>query len=180
MKGSEKQLALLALMVVALMAGLIMAKRFHAWQQTLGHQEQALVSERELDAAILEQTAMWHARDAWLAQHQPVAKNNLDADDESFNPLLQKASSLGLTVLQKQYQEQTQSDFWHQCGVNMTVTGPLPQVFRWIYSVQSPTDFRVVPYLKITPEKDHPDEVTCVVQFWRWYQPVLAQGATNP
>jgi hypothetical protein len=179
MKASEKRLASVAGVVVALMAGLILAKQFHAWQKSLTHREELLSEEREMSTAMLEEAPVWDARQAWLSQHQPVAKSDLQADDESFEPLLQKAKGLGLTVEQKQFQEQTQSEFWHQCGANLTVTGPLPLVFRWIYSVQSPTEFRVVPSLKIVPLKDHPEQVTCSIQFWRWYQPMVAASASS-
>jgi len=179
MKTNERRLLLLALAVVAIMGGIIMAKQFRSWQQSLTMREETLGHERDLSEAILQETAMWDARDAWITQHQPVAKDNLQADEESFKPLEQKARDLGLTIEHSQYLEHTVSPFWHQAGASMTVSGPLPTVFRWIYSVQSPTDFRVVPSLKITPVKDHPEQVTCIVQFWRWYQPMVTAADSS-
>jgi len=180
MKSSERRLLFLSLAVVAIMGGLIMTKNFRAWQLSLTQREEALGHDRDYAEAVLTETALWDAREAWLTQHQPVAKDTLEADTESFQPLEQKAKSLGLTVEHRQPQEQVHSQFWNQSGATMTVTGPLPTVFRWIYSVQSPTEFRVVSSLKISPLKDHPEQVTCAVQIWRWYQPAVAAATANP
>ncbi len=114
------------------------------------------------------------AANGW-PQHQPVAQNDLDADNELFESLLAKAQAAGVSVVTKQFQEQVKTEFFQQAGVTLTVKGDLSNVFRWIYSVLSPGDFRVVPYLKITPDKDDAAKVVCAVQFWRWYQPPSAK-----
>jgi hypothetical protein len=93
------------------------------------------------------------------------------ADTELLESLLVKAQAAGVSVVNKQFQEQVKNEFYQQAGVTLTVKGDLSNVFRWIYSAQSPSEFRVVPYLKVTPDKDDPAKVVCAVQFWRWYQP---------
>ncbi len=176
MKESEKRLLLLAGVVVALIGGLILSKRLLAWQHSLERNELMLATELTDSKDLLQERSLWNARDAWLNKTQPVAKSDSEADTEAFQQLVAKAEGAGLTVEHKQYQEPVKSEYYHQFGDSLTVKGNLPDVFRWIYSVQSPKEFRVVPKMKITPDKEDPSKVVCAIQFWRWYQP-SAQGA---
>ncbi|MCE9518561.1 MAG: hypothetical protein K8R87_03190 [Verrucomicrobia bacterium] len=171
MKDSEKKLLTLSVGLLAVIGGLMITKTLQSWQRAITIQEQALAAERQDSDDLLADLPNWKKRGEWLAQHQPVAKNDLDADNELFETLLAKAQASGVSVVSKQYQEQVKNEFFQQAGVTLTVKGELSNVFRWIYSVLSPQDFRVVPYLKLTPDKEDPTKVVCAVQFWRWYQP---------
>ena len=171
MKDSEKRLLILFLSMLAVVGGMILSRKLLSWQRSTAMQEQALVAERADTAALLAEAAGWKERGDWLAQHQPVTKDVQSADSELLETLLVKAQAAGISVVTKQFQEQVKNEYFQQCGVTLTVKGDLSNVFRWIYSVQSPADFRVVPYLKITPDKEDAAKVNCAVQFWRWYQP---------
>lgn len=171
MKDNEKRLLILSFGLLAVIGGLILSQRLRTWQRAIATQEQALAAERMDSDALLADAPAWKERGNWLAKHQPAAKNDLDADNELFEVLLAKAQAAGVSVVTKQFQEQVKNEYFQQAGVTLTVKGDLSNVFRWIYSVQSPADFRVVPYLKITPDKEDAAKVTCAVQFWRWYQP---------
>ncbi len=171
MKGSEKRLLIFSLGLLAVIGGLILSQKLQSWQRAITIQEQALAAEREDSNALLAEAPAWKERGEWLALHQPIAKNDLDADNELFETLLAKAQASGVSVVAKQYQEQVKNEYFQQAGVTLTVKGDLSSVFRWIYSVLSPEDFRVVPYLKLTPDKEDATKVVCAVQFWRWYQP---------
>jgi Tfp pilus assembly protein PilV len=175
MKDSEKRLLILSLGLLAIIGGLILSQKLRTWQRAIEMQETALAAERVDAAALLAEAPGWQQRGEWLARHQPVAQNDLDADNELFESLLSKAQTAGVSVVTKQFQEQVKTEFFQQAGVTLTVKGDLSNVFRWIYSVLSPGDFRVVPYLKITPDKDDAAKVVCAVQFWRWYQPPAAK-----
>jgi hypothetical protein len=177
MKDSEKRLAVFAFLILAVIGGLILSKRFLTWQHGLERNETALTDELAYAQTLLQEKPLWDAREAWLAKTQPVAKSDSDADTESFNQLVAKAEKAGLTVENRQYLEPVKNEFYHQFVDAFTVKGSLPDVFRWIYSVQSPSEFRVVPKIKITPDKDDPNKVVCAIQFWRWYQPSAPQGA---
>ncbi len=174
MKETERRLLILSFGLLAVIGGLVLSQRLLARQRAIATQEQALAAERADSNALLAEAPGWKERGEWLAKHQPVAQNDLDADNELFETLLTKAQAAGVSVVTKQYQEQVKTEFFQQAGVTLTVKGDLSNVFRWIYSVLSPGDFRVVPYLKITPDKDDAAKVVCAVQFWRWYQPKAA------
>lgn len=177
MKASERRLALLAMMVVAIIAGLVLGKHFLAWQRALDSTEAGLTAESEDAKALLKEMPLWSARGQWLTKTQPMEKSDLEAENETLQQLVDKAKAQGLTVEQQAYQERVKNEYYHQHGVTLTVKGELPNVFRWIYSVQSPADFRVVPQMRIVPDKQDPSKVDCSIQFWHWYQPTIAEGS---
>jgi hypothetical protein len=171
MKESEKRLLILSLGLMAVIGGIILSQKLRSWQRLLATQETALAAERVDSDALLAEAPLWKERGEWLAQHQPVTPDPQGADSELLETLLVKAQAAGISVVNKQFQEQVKNEFYQQVGVTLTVKGDLSNVFRWIYSAQSPSEFRVVPYLKITPDKEDAAKVVCAVQFWRWYQP---------
>ena len=171
MKDTEKRLLTLSVGLLAVIGGLLLSQRLQSWQRAITIQEQALAAEREDSNALLIDAPNWKRRGEWLAQNQPLTNDIQGADSELLDTLLSKAQGAGISVVTKQFQEQVKNEFFQQCGVTLTVKGDLSNVFRWIYSVLSPGEFRVVPYLKITPDKDDTSKVVCAVQFWRWYQP---------
>jgi hypothetical protein len=171
MKPGERRLLILFLAMLSVMGGLIMSKHFLGWQRSLATREIAVKQEQGEADALLKEAPLWRSRGVWLAAHQPIAKSELEADNELFEALVKNALTAGVSIVNKQYQEPVKNEFYHQRGVTLTVKGELASVFQWIYSAQSPVDFRVVPFLKITPDKDDLSKVVCAVQFWRWYQP---------
>ena len=171
MKQNEKRLLTLFLVMLSIIGALILSKRFLSWQRTLATKESAMALEQVEADELLKEAPLWKARGSWLSLHQPVAKSELDADNELFETLVKNALISGVLIVNKQYQEPVKNEFYNQRGVTLTVKGDLASVFHWIYTLQAPVDFRVVPYLKITPDKDDLTKVVCAVQFWRWYQP---------
>lgn len=177
MKASERRLAFVALLMVAIIAGLVLAKNFLAWQHSLDSNEDALAAESDESKFLLKEMPLWSARGQWLTKTQPVEKSDLEAENETLTLLVDKAKAQGLSVEKQEYLEQVKNEYYHQHGVTLTVKGELPNVFRWIYSVQSPAEFRVVPQMRIVPDPKEPSKVDCTIQFWHWYQPALAQGS---
>lgn len=172
MKESEKRLLILSLGLMAVIGGIILSQKLRSWQHALAMQETALAAERVDSDALLAEAPLWKERGEWLAQHQPVTTDAQGANFELLNTLVDKAKAAGISaVINNQLQAPVPNEFYQQVGVTLTVKSDLSNVFRWIYSAQSPTEFLVVPYLKITPDKEDATKVVCAVQFWRWYQP---------
>ena len=176
MKAAEKKLLLLAGTVLVSLSALFAGKKMSAWQRSLTVREGALAEEEAGAARLLSAAPEWRTRGAWLAQNLPVASSDLDADSEIFDGMSQRAQQLGLNVAARQHQEPADHGAFRQFGASFTVKGDLASVFRWIHAAQSPREFRVVPDVKITPDKDDPAKVECAVQFWRWYQPAHTQS----
>lgn len=171
MKTNEKRLILVSLALAAGLGGLLLSRHLGDWRRSQQQREERLRLARTEADALLAEATLWKARGAWLDSHQPAMKSDLDADNILFESLLVKAQSAGVEVVTKQYQEPVKTERYHQAGVTLTVKGELPSVFQWIWSVQAPAEFCVVPLMTVKPDKDDPAKITCAIQFWRWYQP---------
>lgn len=177
MKASEKRLLSLFLLLLAAVGGMVLTQRLKAWQHNVEVKEHKLSLERMETEGMLAQASEWKAAAAWLAEHQPPAKDKTDADNELYQTVRQKAEGAGLSVSNEQFQPSEDTDYYHQSGVTLTVKGELPSVFRWLYSMQSPTMFAVIPSLKVKTDKDDDKKVQCDIIFWRWFQPLTAKAS---
>ena len=175
MRKNEKRLLVVFGIVLVLMGSFIFAQKLRNWQRTLDRRERDIELAQMEANALLQEAPEWQAKETWLEQSQPSTDNPLEANVELENAE-QRAQKLGLIVSYKQLQEPEKTDFYEQVGFNMDVKGELPAVFRWIHSMMAPSEFRVIPLLKITPDKENPAKVTAKVQFWRWYTPKVASG----
>jgi len=175
MKASEKRLLAMFLLVLAVIGGMVLTQRLKAWQHDVEMKEHKLSLEKMETDAMLAQAGEWKAAAVWLAENQPPAKDKTEADNELYQTVRQKAEGAGLTVSNQQFQPSEETDYYHQAGVTLTVKGELPAVFRWLYSMQSPTTFGVIPSVKVKTDKDDDKKVQCDVIFWRWSQPLTAK-----
>lgn len=174
MKASERRLLVIFCIMLALVGGLVLSQKLRGWQREIDRRERdAELAQIEADALLAEATE-WNAKGAWLLDKQPAAVSSQEADQELLDTVSKKAADQGLTIIAKQLQEQQQTDYYQQFGVTVTVKGELEKVFRWIYDLQKPGEFRVVPALKIVPDKEDPAKVTATVQIWRWYAARIA------
>jgi len=179
MKASERRLLVIFCVLIAVVGGLILAQGMRKWQRNLDRRERD-VELAEIEAtAVMADAAEWNAKGAWLMQAQPSAQSPQEADQELLDTVSKKAESFGLRIVSRQLQERRHTDFYEQFGVGMTVQGELEKVFRWIYELQNPQEFRVVPALKIVPDKEDPTKVTATVQFWRWYSTRMAAAPAD-
>jgi Tfp pilus assembly protein PilO len=177
MKASEKRLLGFFLLLLAVVAGMLLTQRLKAWQHSLEVAEHRVSLERMETEGMLAQGDQWRGAAAWLAQNQPAAKGKTEADDELYHSVRQKAESAGLTVSNEQFQPSEDTDYYHQAGVTLSVKGELPALFRWLYSMQSPTEFGVIPSLKVKPDKEDEKKVQCDLTYWRWSQPLAAKSS---
>ena len=177
MKASEKRLLLIFTALLAVIGGFMLSGQLQSWDHLIDRQARALDLEKMEADALLQQAVMWRQKQEWLLKNQPHAESDFDADEGLTKTLNTKAMELGLEIV-KPAQPLTpiKTAFASEHGVAMTVKGDLPAVFRWIYSVQSPSEFRVVSSVKVTPNKDDAAKADCVIEFWRWYRPVLANN----
>ena len=178
MKQSEKKLATVFVLLLAIIGGLMLMQQLQGWGKRLSSQDTQLnMKEQEADA-LLQQKSLWQQRDAWLSTHQPPVITELAADEQLKETLNKKATESGLQVNASQLQPPVKGPYYEQHGVTLTVSGDLKSVMRWVYSLQSPTEFRVVPSINISPDKKDPTKVVCAIQFWKWYSPELAKNAS--
>jgi hypothetical protein len=179
MTASERRLLMILCLLAVLAGSMVGAQQLLAWQKRLDRGEsRAELLQLEADL-LLAEAADWKARATWLQQTQPAMKDALEANEELARAE-EQARNRNLEPLSKQLLEPESTAQYRQTGFSMTVRGALPDVLGWLHGMQSPADFRVIPSLKVVPDKDDPALVTATVHFWRWYQPSLSlAGATG-
>jgi hypothetical protein len=175
MSRNERLLLVVFAALLVIFASFIGIKQFKSWRSRMDEREHRLSLQRIEADALMQDAPLWKQRDAWISEHQPRYESESETTQELLDFATRQAAQAGLTVESKQYQKPRDSAHHRQFGVTLVVKGKFPQVFRWIYDLQTPTSFRVVPYLKVIPDKDDPQSVVCSIQFWRWYQPVTAK-----
>ncbi|MEZ0389439.1 MAG: GspMb/PilO family protein [Verrucomicrobium sp.] len=179
MRPSERRLVIIFCAMLIFVAGLIGSQQLLSWQRALKSGEDKADLARMESEILMAQSADWNARADWINQTQPTLKDALEANQE-----LSRAEDLarerGLETINKQLLEPEKTDVFQQIGFTMTVKGQLPEVFRWLHRMQSPADFRVIPSLKVAPDKQDANLVVATVQFWRWYQPPAPVTAGGP
>lgn len=178
MKPSERRLLVLFFVLVAVVAGLLGTRELLAWQKRLHKAEDRLEMTKLESQTLLAEAEMWNARNEWVNQTQPAMKDALEANQE-LTRAEEMARDRGLETLNRQLLEPETTGLYQQIGFTMTVKGPLPEVFRWLHRMQSPSDFRVIPSLKVAPDKQDPNLVVATVQVWRWYR-TAGQSASAP
>ena len=172
MKASERRLLGLFLLLLAIVGGMVLTRRLKEWQHRIDVAEHRLSLEKMETDVMLAQGPEWKAAGTWIAEHQPVAKDKSEADEELFNNVRNSAIAAGLSISNQQWQTPSDSTYYHQAGVTLTVKGDVPTLFGWLYSMQSPTAFAVIPTLKLKPDKEDDKKVQCDLTIWRWSQPL--------
>lgn len=172
MKASERRLLALFLLLLAIVGGMVLTRHLREWQHRIEVAEHRLSLERMETEAMLAQGPEWKAAGTWIAEHQPAVKDKSEADEELFNNVRNSAQAAGLSISNQQWQVPSDSPYFHQAGVTLTVKGELPALFGWLYSMQSPTAFAVIPTLKLKPDKEDNKKAQCDLTVWRWSRPL--------
>ncbi|CAN5843741.1 hypothetical protein BH11VER1_BH11VER1_23120 [soil metagenome] len=179
MKRNERLLLVVFAALLVIFASFLGIKRLKSWRTEMDEREHRL-SLHQIEAdALMQDASLWKQRDAWISEHQPRFESESETTQELLDFATRMAAQAGLTVESKQYQKPQDTAHHRQFGVTLVVKGKFPQVFRWIYDLQTPNSFRVVPYLKVVPDKDDPQTVLCSIQFWRWYQPATSKASAS-
>jgi hypothetical protein len=177
MKASERRLLTIFVCLLAVVGGVVLAKQLQTWSRLIDRQKIELQAQSMEGDMLLSQGDTWKQKEKWLLEHQPQAASDLEADETLMSTLSSKLREYGLQVVKPaQPLTPVKNVYASEHGIAITVKGDLPAVFRWIYSIQSPAEFRVVPTVKITPDAEDATKVVCVIEFWRWYRPALANN----
>lgn len=174
MKRNELRLVVVAGVIFTLVATLICSQRFLNWQRQLERREHEAALQQLEMSSILEDAPAWREKRHWVSKTQPVAHEGALEANAELDTVVKEAKELGLTVQSQQLQETVQTNYYQQFGVTLTVKGDLEKIVTWMHGLLAPTQFRVVPSVRIMPDKETPSEVIVTVQFWRWYAGALA------
>lgn len=177
MNPRERRLIFFLLVLAALCVGAIASQTLLKKQRTLTRREDSLALKQQESAAMLSATELWKSRLQWLKANQPPVSSENQASQELLDELLASASKNRLNVQKKQLHETAQTSFYREIGVTLTLSGDLPDVFRWLHGLLSPESFRMVALLKIVPDPQDASKVSVTSRVNRRHAPVLSASA---
>ena len=179
MKSNERRLMIIFLVLAAGMGGAILGQRLMQWDHRLDRMERDLELAKMESDTLIAQAPLWKARSEWIQQTQPVAASGFDAGNNLVESLRQAAEAGGIDINKTETEEVVQTGYYRQYGVKFTATGELPKILGWIHATLNPSEFYVVPRLRITPDKGESQKVIAQVTFQRRYTPEFASNASG-
>lgn len=170
MKASEKRL-LIALLTMLLLGGVVIASDFYFDRRDLLVNERARLEEEWIVIETLfEEKELWEARAAWLEQTQPPFVSAEAIEQDIYQQALAKEAE-GVTTSRQSLMPTITTPDYVQAGVSLTAAGELSDVFRWLYDLNRPDEFRVIRNLKVAPDKENAGDVVAQFELLRWYAP---------
>jgi hypothetical protein len=178
MKANERRLLIVFLVLAALMGGAILSQRLLEWDHRLDRTARDLELARMESDVLIGQAPYWRASSEWIQRTQPVAASGYDAGNNMLETLRHAATGAGFDIQKTQMEPVVETGYYRQYGVTLTVKGDLPKILEWIHATLVPSDFYVVPRLKIMPDKaEKSQDVIATVTFLRRYTPEFASAS---
>lgn len=180
MSDREKKLLTLfglAALIIAIFFG------FNFFQKTkMEVQQKRIAAEAEL-----KQAQMYHSQhDAivdeieWLNKNEPKPKAEALVPSELQQFCATSAAAQSITIKNQKIEPGSHDNAeaavlaaakYRAARVQFTVTCREEPLYRWLSTVHSPNDFRVVHSLKLNPNREDDTQIDCVVTFEQWYIP---------
>ena len=98
--------------------------------------------------------ATWQKRQAWIAQHEPVAKDEGDAKAETLQAVLKAAREKGLQVLEQSLNDTTDDQRGFRVEMALTVKGSMQALSAWVAGLQDPASFYAVPSISLKADSE--------------------------
>ncbi|TLD71296.1 hypothetical protein FEM03_07130 [Phragmitibacter flavus] len=174
MKSNERRLLMVAGMLFTLVVALVLSQRLMNWQEQIERRKHDLELMQFETESMLAEAPEWLEKHQWVTNSQPVANEGALEANAELDTIVKNAKQLGLTVQSQQLQETTNTEYYQQFGVTLAVKGDLEKVVTWMHGLLAPSQFRVVPSVRVVPDKESPSEVVVMIEFWRWYAAALA------
>ena len=170
MKASEKRL-LFALLGMLFLGAVVIGSDYYFDQRDLLLNEKAdLETEWVEIEALFEEKEIWETRATWPAEHQPAFTPTEQIDQAIYQEALAEKAN-GIVASKQTLLPTLTTPEYVQAGVSLSASGELADVFRWIYDLNRPEDFRVIRNLKVQPDKETPENVVATFELLRWYAP---------
>lgn len=179
MKSSERRLLIVFLVLAAVMGGALLSQRLLQWDHRLDRMARDLELAKMESDVLIAQAPYWKASSEWIQRTQPVAASGFDAETHMLQTFEHAAKGAGFDVQKTQVVEVAETGYYRQYGVTLTVKGNLTKMLEWIHATLVPSEFYVVPRLKITPDKGESQDVVATVTFLRRYAPHFAGAASS-
>jgi len=170
MTRSEKRLLTILLSLFVLGGLLIGVTTYQQKRTALLTERQELTGEWLKIEALFEEKEKWELRANWLKQNQPVFTSNKDISESIFNDSMAQNRS-GVTIASQTLLPVEETEEYIEAAIAVTASGELAAISRWIYDITSPSSFRTIRNVSITPDIEKPEEIIAQFELLRWYAP---------
>lgn len=170
MTASEQRLAL-ALGVILIGGGAFMGlTKLKAWKQRVDSVASDVTTRRAEADELLAKQDFWEQRSSWLSEKQPPFTKPGEAITNVLSIVDELAGKHGISVPGKQPNEAGERAGMTSAVVTLRVVGEMKPVMNWLYELQQPGSFIVVPAMTITPNEEDTAKIEVNMRIEKWFR----------
>lgn len=172
----EKNLLLLCVAVLVLMAGMILAKQFLDRRAVALEKIVTLQRQKAENDGWAKEQPFWDKRRAWLAAKMPATESLGRAQGQLLEDIQNEALEWGIVAEQPSLPplSTTPNPAYREVTVSVRLRGDQATVLSWLATLQSPEKFQAVRELQIeidTRAREKTPQVICNLTLARWFKP---------
>ncbi len=171
----EKNLLLLCVGVLVLMAGMIVAKQFLDRRKVALEKIASLQRQKMENDGWVKESPFWNKRRNWLIEMMPTTESLGRAQGQLLQDLEDSALEWGITAEQPTLPPlNTQNPNYREVTISVRLRGDQTKVLDWLAGLQSPEKFQAVRELQVeidTRSREKTPQVICNLTLARWFKP---------
>lgn len=180
---SKREKTLLAILLTAFMVMLVLFG--YKWISTKKSVLQAEIQQLENDLDVADEAKEARSRVAaeeqWLNEHLPEPKEAKLAPSKLESFITAEANRAGLTVkIPRILENDTDGIYFERARFRITVTGRETSLWSWLVKLHSPTEFRAVTQLRLSPNREDDTLIDAEVQVEEWFVPKAENNPVEP
>lgn len=120
---------------------------------------------------FIEQREQYADEIEWLEKNVPqtAASQLVEGGLQRFAQT--EASRNGLTIERQRILPSEPGQAYHRARVELQVNGKEDALYRWLHRLQTPSEFRAVTCLDLSPKRDDDTLIDCKVVVEQWFLP---------
>lgn len=172
----EKNLLLLCVTVLVLMAGMIATKQFLDRRKAALEKIVILQRQKAENDGWMKEQPFWEKRRTWLVATMPSTESLGRAQGQLLEDIQNQALEWGIIAEQPTLPPltTTPSPSYREVTVSVRLRGDQSTVLNWLATLQSPEKFQAVRELQIeidTRAREKTPQVICNLTLARWFKP---------
>lgn len=172
----EKNLLLLCVAVLVIMAGMILAKQFLDRRTAALEKIVTLQRQKVENDGWAKEQPFWDKRRSWLAEKMPATESLGRAQGQLLEDVQNEALEWGIVTEQPTLPPlaTTPNPAYREVTISVRLRGDQTTILSWLATLQSPEKFQAVRELQIeidTRAREKTPQVICNLTLARWFKP---------
>jgi len=163
----ERNLALALGSIVFLVLNLLFMPRLLAYKKEARRKQTELQAKAAAAKGWVEREAYWNTRKEWIEKAEPTLKATREESARQFEELQALAHQHGLKIADVQLLQLGPAEFYHPVGARFAISGPWPELVKFVSGLQNPDRFNVIPRFSVKSD-DPPPNVHCELEIQHW------------